>query len=129
MQDKPWHSFPKTVKILYRLLYRVPHSEIIPRQQWHKHIDSIKGRQWKQYRHFFPDCDDRNKLCGYAYEGSTLKLSCQAGRTIADIQFASFGGPRESSSSYKASSFEATNSLAAVEKACAGRPSCSIDVS
>ncbi|XWS72298.1 hypothetical protein CRYUN_Cryun02cG0028100 [Craigia yunnanensis] len=68
-------------------------------------------------------------ICGYAYEGSTLELSCQAGRTIADIEFASFGDPSGSCGSYKAGSFEATNSLAAVEKACAGRPSCSVDVS
>ncbi|XVE70740.1 hypothetical protein DITRI_Ditri10aG0095300 [Diplodiscus trichospermus] len=68
-------------------------------------------------------------ICGYAYEGSTLELSYQAGRTIADIWFASFGDPQGSYGSYEAGSFQASNSLAAVEKACAGKPSCSIEVS
>ncbi|KAK6273720.1 hypothetical protein POUND7_010803 [Theobroma cacao] len=68
-------------------------------------------------------------ICGFAYECSTLELSCQGGRTIADIQFASFGDPQGSCGSYKAGSFQATTSLAAVEKAFVGKPSCSIDVS
>ncbi|KAJ6382013.1 hypothetical protein OIU77_030627 [Salix suchowensis] len=34
-------------------------------------------------------------ICGNAYEGTTLELSCNGGRrTISDVQFASFGDPQ-----------------------------------
>ncbi|KAF5748404.1 hypothetical protein HS088_TW04G00357 [Tripterygium wilfordii] len=68
-------------------------------------------------------------VCGNAYEGSTLELSCQGGRTISDIQFVSFGDPQGTCGSFQRGSFEATHSLAPVEKACVGRGSCLIMVS
>uniref|UniRef100_A0A6N2L221 Beta-galactosidase n=1 Tax=Salix viminalis TaxID=40686 RepID=A0A6N2L221_SALVM len=70
-------------------------------------------------------------ICGNAYEGTTLELSCNGGRrTISDIQFASFGDPQGSTcGSFQRGSVEASSSLSAVEKACLGKESCSINVS
>ncbi|CAK7352366.1 unnamed protein product [Dovyalis caffra] len=68
-------------------------------------------------------------MCGNAYEGSTLELSCQGGRTISDIQFASYGDPEGTCGAFKKGSFYATSSASVVEKACAGKQSCGILVS
>ncbi|GLT74321.1 hypothetical protein SLA2020_461260 [Shorea laevis] len=69
------------------------------------------------------------KVCGHAYLGNTLELSCQGGKEITDIEFASFGDPQGSCGSFKVGSYQATNALAAVEKACIGRQSCGIEIS
>uniref|UniRef100_A0A2N9I5M6 Beta-galactosidase n=1 Tax=Fagus sylvatica TaxID=28930 RepID=A0A2N9I5M6_FAGSY len=55
-------------------------------------------------------------ICGSAYEGNTLELSCQLGHTISEIQFASFGDPQGTCGSFKKGSCEATNSLSAMQK-------------
>ncbi|KAG5243552.1 beta-galactosidase [Salix suchowensis] len=70
-------------------------------------------------------------ICGNAYEGTTLELSCNGGRrTISDVQFASFGDPQGGTcGSFQKGSVEASSSLSAVEKACIGKESCSINVS
>ncbi|OMO91833.1 hypothetical protein COLO4_18061 [Corchorus olitorius] len=70
-------------------------------------------------------------ICASAYEGSTLELACQGGRTITEIQSATFGDPQAKCGPFKSgsSSVQNKNSLAPVEKACAGKTSCSIDVS
>ncbi|KAJ6362325.1 hypothetical protein OIU78_002684 [Salix suchowensis] len=70
-------------------------------------------------------------ICGNAYEGTTLELSCNGGRrTISDVQFASFGDPQGGTcGSFQRGSVEASSSLSAVEKACIGKESCSINVS
>ncbi|EEF46238.1 beta-galactosidase, putative [Ricinus communis] len=65
-------------------------------------------------------------ICGNAYEGSTLELSCQGGRTISEIQFASYGNPQGTCSSFKKGSFDAMNSVQMVQKECVGKDSCSI---
>ncbi|CAK7352364.1 unnamed protein product [Dovyalis caffra] len=69
-------------------------------------------------------------ICGNAYEGSTLELSCNSEqRIISGIQYASFGDPQGSCGSFQKGSIEASSSLSAVEKACIGKDSCSINVS
>ncbi|KAG6739516.1 hypothetical protein POTOM_057117 [Populus tomentosa] len=68
-------------------------------------------------------------ICGNAYEGSTLELSCEGGRTISDIQFASYGDPEGTCGAFMKGSFYATRSAAVVEKACVGKQSCGILVS
>ncbi|XP_022139472.1 beta-galactosidase 7-like [Momordica charantia] len=68
-------------------------------------------------------------VCGNANEGSTLELSCQGGRIISDVQFASYGNPTGKCGSFKKGSWDVTNSDILVEKACIGRENCSIDVS
>ncbi|KAH8505498.1 hypothetical protein H0E87_012651 [Populus deltoides] len=70
-------------------------------------------------------------ICGNTYEGTTLELSCNGGRRIiSDIQYASFGDPQGSScGSFQRGSVEASRSFSAVEKACIGKESCSINVS
>jgi hypothetical protein len=55
-------------------------------------------------------------ICGNAYEGSTLELSCEGGRTISDIQFASYGDPEGTCGAFMKGSFYATRSAAVVEK-------------
>ncbi|KAF9680369.1 hypothetical protein SADUNF_Sadunf06G0114000 [Salix dunnii] len=69
-------------------------------------------------------------ICGNAYEGTTLELSCNGGgRTISDIQFASFGDAQGSTcGSFQRGSVEASSSLSVVEKACIGKESCSINI-
>ncbi|KAF3969730.1 hypothetical protein ACB098_11G062300 [Castanea mollissima] len=68
-------------------------------------------------------------VCGNAYEGHELVLSCQGGKTISEIKFASYGDPQGKCGSFKKGSFEATSSFSVVENACIGRESCSISVS
>ncbi|KAB1218638.1 Beta-galactosidase 7 [Morella rubra] len=68
-------------------------------------------------------------VCGNAYEGSTLELSCQGGKRISEIQFASFGDPNGKCQSFTRGSWEATDSLDTVQKICSGRETCAIHVS
>ncbi|KAL4011804.1 hypothetical protein IC575_028867 [Cucumis melo] len=68
-------------------------------------------------------------ICGNAYEGSTLELSCQEGRIISEIQFASYGNPDGKCGSFKKGSWDVTNSTVLVEKTCVGVENCTIDVS
>ena len=68
-------------------------------------------------------------VCGNAYEGHTLELSCQGGQTISEIKYASYGDPQGKCGSFKKGSWEASNSFSVVETACIGRESCSIPVS
>uniref|UniRef100_A0A1D1YR98 Putative beta-galactosidase 10 n=1 Tax=Anthurium amnicola TaxID=1678845 RepID=A0A1D1YR98_9ARAE len=67
--------------------------------------------------------------CGDVDEGRTMALSCQGGRTISGIQFASFGDPRGTCGSFHKGSCEAHEPLHIVEQACVGQPSCSVEVS
>lgn len=55
-------------------------------------------------------------VCGNAYEGSTLELSCQGGSKIMGIEFASFGDHHESCGSFSKGSSEAINTLSIVQK-------------
>ncbi|KAG6589973.1 Beta-galactosidase 7, partial [Cucurbita argyrosperma subsp. sororia] len=67
-------------------------------------------------------------ICGHANEGSTLELSCQRGRIISEIQFASYGNPEGKCGSFKHGLWNVVNTLLLVEKACIGKQNCSIDV-
>ncbi|KAL5576087.1 hypothetical protein UlMin_017786 [Ulmus minor] len=67
-------------------------------------------------------------VCGNAYEGSTLELSCQGGKTISNIEFASFGDSKGKCGSFSKGACEAKLSLSQV-KACVGKKECSIIVS
>ncbi|XP_023516817.1 beta-galactosidase 7-like [Cucurbita pepo subsp. pepo] len=67
-------------------------------------------------------------ICGHVNEGSTLELSCQGGRIISEIQFASYGNPEGKCGSYKHGLWNVVNTLLLVEKACIGKENCSIDV-
>ncbi|KAK3012859.1 hypothetical protein RJ639_008822 [Escallonia herrerae] len=67
--------------------------------------------------------------CGNTYEGNTLELSCQGGRTISEIQFASFGDPQGTCGSSKKGSCEAANALSVIQKAYIGKEACAINVS
>ncbi|KAF6159859.1 hypothetical protein GIB67_032943 [Kingdonia uniflora] len=65
-----------------------------------------------------------------AIEGSTLELSCHSvGRTISAVNFASFGDPQGTGSSFKKGNCESDSALSFIEQACLGQESCSIDVS
>ncbi|CAI9760639.1 unnamed protein product [Fraxinus pennsylvanica] len=66
---------------------------------------------------------------GHAYEGNCLNLSCNGGRVISDIKFASFGDPRKVYGILRKGSCHSPKSLSMVERACVGKESCSIDVS
>ncbi|XP_050284914.1 beta-galactosidase 7-like [Quercus robur] len=68
-------------------------------------------------------------VCGNAYEGHELDLSCQGGQTISEIKFASYGDPQGKCGSFKKGSWEASSSFSVVENACIGRESCSVSVS
>ncbi|KAA8516637.1 hypothetical protein F0562_016857 [Nyssa sinensis] len=69
------------------------------------------------------------KVCANTYEGNILELSCQGGKVISDIKFASFGDPQGACGSFERGTCESPNSLAVVKKACLGKESCLIDVS
>ena len=55
--------------------------------------------------------------------------SCHIVQTVSEIKFSSYGDPQEKCGSFKKGSREASNSFCAVENACIGRDSCSIDAS
>ncbi|XP_057983261.1 beta-galactosidase 7-like [Malania oleifera] len=67
--------------------------------------------------------------CANAYEGNTVELSCQGGKTISEIKFASFGDPQGACGSFKKGSCEAANATAIIQEACIGQKSCSVYVS
>lgn len=67
------------------------------------------------------------KICGSVSQGKTLTLSCQGyGRTIAKIDFASFGSPEGSCESFKKGKCDTKGVVAAVEKKCLGKDTCSL---
>ncbi|GAB4826188.1 hypothetical protein Ancab_009053 [Ancistrocladus abbreviatus] len=69
------------------------------------------------------------RACTDAYEGSTLELSCQGGQRISKISTASFGNPTGKECGYQQGTCESLTALAAVTRACVGKPSCSMTVS
>ncbi|KAJ7976028.1 Beta-galactosidase [Quillaja saponaria] len=68
------------------------------------------------------------KACANTYEGNTLELSCQGGKEISDIKFASFGGPKGTCGSFKKGDCESPIALSVINKECLGKESCSINV-
>ena len=71
-----------------------------------------------------------NPFCGSSGEGSNLQLQCDdAGATIDQIVFASFGNPSGSCPAMTKGSCSAPTSMSVVEAACVGRNNCSIAVS
>ncbi|KAK2995955.1 hypothetical protein RJ640_002497 [Escallonia rubra] len=68
------------------------------------------------------------KVCAHVHEGNTLELSCQGGKPLSDISFASFGDPKGSCGSFEKGSCESPNSLSVVRNACIGKDSCSVTV-
>ncbi|XP_058078737.1 beta-galactosidase 15-like [Magnolia sinica] len=68
-------------------------------------------------------------VCANVNEGKTLELSCQGGRAISEVQFASFGDPEGTCGSFRKGTCEAVDALLVVQKACVGQASCSVDVS
>ncbi|KAJ1385186.1 Galactose-binding-like domain superfamily [Sesbania bispinosa] len=60
--------------------------------------------------------------------GSTLEVNCQGGKTISEIQFASYGDPQGKCGSFQKGEWESRDSPTVVERACIGKGSCSIDV-
>ncbi|KAJ8435204.1 hypothetical protein Cgig2_028390 [Carnegiea gigantea] len=75
-----------------------------------------------------PQTVRQTKACAYAYEGSNLSLSCQQGRSISEIKFASFGDPQGECGQFKKGTCESTNALATISSACVGKPSCDFAV-
>lgn len=68
-------------------------------------------------------------VCGNAYEGNTLELSCQ-GRPISAVKFANFGEPAGSCGAFHKGTCESkTDALPILQKECVGKETCSIDVS
>ncbi|KAF6174298.1 hypothetical protein GIB67_040791 [Kingdonia uniflora] len=55
-------------------------------------------------------------ICGHAYEGNILELSCQGSQTISAIQFSSFGDAQGTCGSFQKGTCEADNSLSVVQK-------------
>ncbi|KAL3532020.1 hypothetical protein ACH5RR_005541 [Cinchona calisaya] len=69
------------------------------------------------------------KICAFAEEGNTtLDLSCQ-GKTMTHINFASFGNPTGVCGAFNKGNFDSPNSVSAIQDACIGKESCSIDLS
>ncbi|XP_028758971.1 beta-galactosidase 7-like [Neltuma alba] len=66
-------------------------------------------------------------VCAHAYEGANLTLSCDGGK-MSKVEFASFGNPAGECGSFKKGSSDASNSMSVVEKACVGKPTCSLAV-
>jgi len=76
------------------------------------------------------DAPARDPFCGQGGEGSPLRLAClDAGATIQEVRFASYGDPSGDCPAYAAGSCAAPNSSAVVRAACLGRQACAVDVS
>ncbi|XP_043690636.1 beta-galactosidase 15 [Telopea speciosissima] len=67
--------------------------------------------------------------CGNVHEGKTLELSCQGGRTISEIRFASFGDAQGTCGAFEKGTCEASIALSVIKQACVGKESCTIDAS
>ncbi|XP_057431346.1 beta-galactosidase 15-like [Lotus japonicus] len=67
-------------------------------------------------------------ICGTTNLERTLELNCQGGKTISEIQFASYGDPQGNCGSFKKGGWESSDSMTVVEGACIGKQSCSINV-
>ncbi|XP_054776094.1 beta-galactosidase 7-like [Prosopis cineraria] len=66
-------------------------------------------------------------VCANAYEGANLELSCEGGK-MSKVEFASFGNPQGQCGSFQKGSSDASTSMSVVEKACAGKPACTLAV-
>ncbi|OMP04803.1 hypothetical protein COLO4_09283 [Corchorus olitorius] len=113
------------------------------------------SQRWYHIPRSFLNCDDDNTLilfeemggnpsqvsfqtvsvgsvCASVDEGSKLEVTCQAGKIISEIKFASFGDPKGTCYSLallQQGSCHAPQTMSIVEQACVGRETCSIDVS
>ncbi|KAJ1392023.1 Glycoside hydrolase, family 35 [Sesbania bispinosa] len=67
-------------------------------------------------------------ICAATDYGNTLEVNCQGGKTISEIQFASYGDPQGKCGSFQKGEWESRDSTTVVERACIGKDSCSIDV-
>ena len=68
------------------------------------------------------------KVYALTSEGQNLDLSCQGGKPISEIRFASFGDPRGEGGSFQKGTCESPNALSIITQACVGKPSCTISV-
>ncbi|THU65665.1 hypothetical protein C4D60_Mb05t06030 [Musa balbisiana] len=67
--------------------------------------------------------------CTSAGEGDVLSLSCQGGRTISSVDFATFGEPDGACGAYVSGGCGSDEAVAILKDACLGRDSCSIKIS
>ncbi|XP_073112752.1 beta-galactosidase 1-like isoform X2 [Elaeis guineensis] len=66
--------------------------------------------------------------CSTAEPGKTLNLSCQGGRTISNIDFASLGDPKGTCGSYQKGGCESDEVYSLISEECVGKESCSIQI-
>ncbi|RRT48638.1 hypothetical protein B296_00052956 [Ensete ventricosum] len=67
--------------------------------------------------------------CNSAGEGDVLSLSCQGGRTISTVDFATFGEANGTCGAYVSGGCGSDEAVAILKDACLGRESCSIKIS
>ncbi|KAJ8506240.1 hypothetical protein OPV22_007126 [Ensete ventricosum] len=67
--------------------------------------------------------------CNSAGEGDVLSLSCQGGRTISTVDFATFGEVNGTCGAYVSGGCGSDEAVAILKDACLGRESCSIKIS
>ncbi len=67
-----------------------------------------------------------SQLCGQGPEGAVVGITCETGRTITSIDFASFGNPTGLCGTYKAGTCVGGSTLQALKAACLGKHSCSV---
>ena len=67
-------------------------------------------------------------ICATVDYRRTLQINCQSGKTVSEIQFASYGDPQGKCGSFQKGEWESSHSMTVVEGACIGKQSCSIDV-
>ncbi|OQR89853.1 hypothetical protein ACHHYP_05996, partial [Achlya hypogyna] len=72
------------------------------------------------------ECISNDIVGATALEGSDLKLTCPAGKTVQTIDFASFGTPTGHVGAFAASACDADGAVSTVQQACLGKHSCSV---
>lgn len=68
-------------------------------------------------------------ICASVPEGKTLELSCSRGHAISEVKFASYGDAAGVCGSFGLGTCHSRTSLSAVQEACIGKSSCSLEVS
>ncbi len=68
------------------------------------------------------------KKCATGTEGTSLTITCVAGSTITNVDFASYGNPVGSCGSYAAGTCNSPTSLQVLKNLCVGKATCTVGV-
>lgn len=68
-------------------------------------------------------------ICASLPEGKILELACSRGHTISEVEIASYGDAGGVCGSFGIGTCHSKTAISALQKACVGKPSCSLEIS